>query len=307
MLGAIATVLVLCALAAPWYSVRVVGPNFEEANAVSVPDDPIMEPDTSDQELREVTGEWSLWKYEHWDETFDVPPPMYSDPIHVYSYAEADEEPVQPNANTNEVYKDTSAFVVAGTLAVAVAGFGAWNIARYNRWRMFTAASWFLAGILLLAGPAFLGSNLPDAMEADAATGHEDTYSLAFKPFINPENQPLAYYDDFSGGYRNDDPRASEQFEYGPASGWWLSGISAIMCLFVAALLFAAPQWKPLRFRRPATTEVRYVPVPVVTQPLERRAYPRRMPSYNPQSPGHQPPSRYGHVAQVRPRRQVRR
>ncbi len=300
LVAAIAAATVLCALPAPWYSIRVVGPNFEDAMVLGVP--------AEDQEIRELEGEWSLWKYELANSSFApaVPPPPppgevnpYNDPLTVTFLTEADVK--QPNAATLEVYSSTSALFVSGMAAVAAASFGAYNVARRGKWRAFTGATYVLGAVLLFAAPAYFSAELPDAMREDAEGGDEASFGAAYEPYIEPETPIVGYYVDFSGGYNNDDPFASEQFSYGSGVGWALAGLSAGLCVLAGALLYGAPQWGSVKAPIRPREVYKYIAVPVVTGAPHVPRYPRRGGSYghNATSPGLAPGMRRTGIAET--------
>jgi hypothetical protein len=280
---ALATVAILCvltALPAAWYGLNVVGPNFM---IVGVNEDP------HDGEIRELNGEWSLWDYEISNSTFRerLPDPMeYEDPMFVAPVT--DEEIQPPNANAIDVVSNTSVLASGAVIVMALGVFGAWNIARYDRFRAFTSASFFLAALLLLGACFYFGSSLPDAMQADAATGDEYAFGYEFEKYVDTDGELPAYYNDFSGGYPDQTEFDGEQLQYGPGSGWWLAGSGGILALVASAVLFGAPQWQPLRRKSTQVKEVlRYVPVPTVATLRQRRRYPKRMPAVNRVSPGY--------------------
>jgi len=270
VLCSVATVMVLCALPASWYHITVVGPDYTNAMQVGEPD--------QDTELRELNGDWSLWKHELTDEPFQVPPPQYTDPLTVNLYG--DDEMQDPNANAIDVYSSTSAMVVAGAIGMAAAAFGAFNIARHDRWRAFTAASFVLAGVLLLAAPAYFGTELPSAMARDASTGDPLAFGAEYTPYINPDTVTPGFYKDLSGSYLHQTVDSQEQLTYGPGIGWFLSGAAAVLCLIAAGVVYGASQWRPLGTRKPTREVLRYVPVPVVTNASTVPRYTRRAGSY---------------------------
>jgi hypothetical protein len=291
LLAAIAAAAILCTLPAPWYNVYVVGPNFEEAMRVGEP--PL------DQEIRVLDGTWTVWDYELNNATFSAPLPEFTEPMSVYTFGE-DEREVDPNANVNEVYATTSGLVVSGSLAFLAAAVGSYQVARNGRWRMFTAASMLLAGILMFAAPAYYGFELPGAMADDAARGDPLAFGAAYEPYIDSTAGPPPFYGDFEGGY--DAPAgASEQLEYGPGVGWYLSGFAAVMSVLAGALLFGAPQWGSAK-ATPRPREIyRYVPIPIITGAPHVPRYPRRGASYgvNPASPGLSPEMRGTGIART--------
>jgi hypothetical protein len=265
VLGTIAIVAVLCALPASWYTIHVVGPNFMAIGA--------NEP-TMDDDIRELEGEWNLRNYVINNQTWEAPPERFEEPMTVMPIFEpADPDlPPPPNAQAAEVVRDT---VVASVVAVAALGlgaFGAWNIARFNRFRLFTAASFVLAGILLVGAVYNFGSEMPGAMDADAATEQDGTFSLEFDQYLDPKEGEPGYYSEFSGGYPDNNPRSMEQLSYGPGAGWYLAGMGGVFAILTGLVLVAAPQYSP----RPkadgkAVEVVRYVPVPSVTSLRLRR------------------------------------
>lgn len=271
VLGTIAIVLVLSALPATWYHVNVVGPNF--IAAMEVQEDP------ADAEVRQLEGECGLYNYQISDSTWQAPPERYEDPLTVVPMYEEMEGP-RPNANAEVVYQNTTVSVAAAVFALILGAFGAWNIARYNRYRMFTAASFVLAAILLVGGCVYFATELPGAMATDAGIGHEDAFGLAFEPYIDPEGGEPGYYNEFSGGYPDNNPQNREQLEYGAGAGWWLASAGGVLALITAGLFVGAPQWQSHKRETMTPMEVvRYVPVPTVTNLRPRRRYPRRMPA----------------------------
>jgi hypothetical protein len=293
VLASVATVLVLCALPASWYHITVVGPDYTNAMTVGDP--------SEDTELRELNGDWTLWKHELSDEPFEVPPPRYTDPLTVNLYG--DDEMQDPNANAIEVYSNTSAMAVAGVIGMAAAAFGAFNIARHDRWRAFTAASFVLAGILLLAAPAYFGSQLPSAMARDASTGDPLAFGAEYTAYINPDTVTPGFYKDLSGSYLHQTDDSREQLTYGPGIGWFLSGTAAVLCLITAGVVYGASQWRPLSIRRPVREVLRYVPVPVVTNASTVPRYTRRAGPYEAvsMSPGLPSDQRRTGIAEVPP------
>jgi hypothetical protein len=293
VLCSVATVLVLCALPASWYHITVVGPDYTNAMQVGDPG--------QDTELRELNGDWSLWKHELTDEPFQVPPPQYTDPLTVNLYG--DDEMQAPNANTIDVYSSTSAMVVAGAIGMAAAAFGAFNIARHDRWRAFTAASFVLAGILLFAAPAYFGSQLPSAMACDASTGDPLAFGAEYTPYINPDTVTPGFYKDLSGSYLHQTSNSQEQLTYGPGIGFFLSGAAAVLCLITAGVVYGASQWRPLSTRKQTREVLRYVPVPVVTNAPTVPRYTRRSGPYEAvsTSPGLPSDQRRTGIAQTPP------
>lgn len=271
VLGTIAIVLVLSALPASWYHINVVGPNF--IAAMEVQEDPL------ETEIREIDGEWGLRNYRISDSSWQQPPELTDDPMWVQPLYEDTPGP-SPNANAQAVYMDTTVAVGAAVVALGLGAFGAWNIARHDRYRWFTTASFFLAAVLLVGACAHFSTALPGAMAEDAAVGSEEYFGAAFEPYLDPDGGDPGFYAEFDGGYPNNDPRNSEQLSYGPGAGWWMAGAGGVLALITAGVLVAAPQWRTLKRDRPATVEVvRYVPVPTVPSIREGRRYPRRMPA----------------------------
>ena len=289
LLAAIAAAAIVCALPAPWYNVYVVGPNFENAMQAGEPAD--------QQEVRQLDGTWTMWDYELNNATFAAPPPQFTEPMSVYTFGD-DAGKVDPNANVKEVYATTSGLVVSGAFAFVAAAVGAYQVSRNGKWRMFTAASMLLAGILLFAAPALYGFELPGAMADDAATGDPMAFGAAYEPYIDSTAGPAPFYGDFSGGYGAPEG-ASEQLEYGPGVGWYLSGFAAVMSVLAGALLFGAPQWGSAK-AAPRPREVyRYVPVPIVTAAPRVPRYPRHAGGMGPvtTSPGLAPEMRRTGIA----------
>ncbi len=278
VLACVAAVAIICALPAPWYQIHVVGPNFE--NAMMLGEDPL------DTEVRQLDGQWTLWDYELNNATFNPPPERFEEPMSVVDFTSGD--PDNPNANVLEVYHATSAMVVGGVVAFAAAAFGAYNVARHDRFRWFTAASMLLAAILLFAAPAYFGFELPGAFDADASTGSPEAFGAAYSPYIDQTAGPPPFYQDFSGGYPNTDARAAEQLEYGPGLGFYMAGIGAVLAIIAGAFLFGAPQWGSARATARPREIYRYVPVPVVanTPPVQRVQRNARGVDFNSTSPG---------------------
>lgn len=270
VLGTLAIVLVLCALPASWYHVNVVGPNF--VAAIEAHEEPL------DTEIRELDGKMDLRNFQISDSSFQQPPELTGDPMWVAPLYEDTGEP-SPNANVQEVFKDTTVAIGAAVFALGLGAFGAWNIARHDRYRIFTSASFLLAAVLLVGACVHFSNELPGAIATDAA-GSEDSFGAAFEPYLDPEGSGPGFYTEFSGGYPNNDPRNAEQMSYGAGAGWWLAGAGGVFALLTAGVLVAAPQWRSMRREAPARVEVvRYVPVPTVASLRESRRYPRRMPA----------------------------
>ena len=271
VLGTIAIVLVLCALPASWYHVNVVGPNF--VMAMELQEEPL------ETEIREIDGEWGLTNYRISDSSWQQPPEQTDDPMWVMPLYEDTEGP-SPNANAQVVFRDTTVAIGAAVIALGLGAFGAWNIARHDRHRWFTTASFFLAAVLLVGACIHFSTALPGAMAEDASMGSEESWGAAFEPYLDPESDAPGFYTEFSGGYPNNDPRNAEQLSYGPGAGWWMAGAGGILALITAGVLVAAPQWRTMKRESPATVEVvRYVPVPTVSSIRDGRRYPRRMPA----------------------------
>jgi hypothetical protein len=264
VLGTIAIVAVLCALPASWYSIHVVGPNFMAIGA--------QEP-TMDDDIRELQGEWNLRNYVINNQTWEAPPERFEEPMTVMPiFSEVDpDEPPPPNANAAEVVQTTTIATVGAVIALGLGAFGAWNIARFNRFRLFTAASFILAGLLLVGAVYNFGTEMPGAMAADAATEQEGTFSLEFDQYLDPDEGEPAYYSEFAGGYPDNNPRNMEQLSFGPGAGWYLAGLGGVFAILTGVALVAAPMYSA-RPRREKTVEVvRYVPVPTVTNLRLRR------------------------------------
>lgn len=265
ILGTIAIVAVLCALPASWYTIHVVGPNFM-AIGVNEP--------TADDDVRELQGEWNLRHYVINNQTWEAPPAETCEPMTVMPiFGEQDPNlPPPPNAEAAEVVQTTTIASVAAVVALGLGAFGAWNIARFNRFRLFTAASFILAGLLLVGAVAHFGNALPGAMAADAATEQDGTFSLEFDQYLDPDEGEPAYYSDFSGGYLDNNPRNSEQLSFGPGSGWYLAGVGGVFAILTGIVLVAAPMYSPRSKTTTKTVEVvRYVPVPTLTSFRLRR------------------------------------
>jgi len=264
VLGTIAIVAVLCALPAPWYHVHVVGQNFMGVG-VNEPSD--------DVEIRELEGEWNLRNYVINNQTWEAPPERFEEPMTVMPIFEPeDPDEPSPNAQAAEVVQTTTVATVGAVVALALGAFGAWNIARLGRYRLFTGASFVLAGILLVGGAYNFGAELPEAMAADADTGLDGTFSLEFEPYLNPDEGDPAFYDEFSGGYADNSERNTEQLSFGPGSGFWLSGIGGVLAAIAGLFLVGAPQYTPKPKGQPKTVEVvRYVPVPTLSNLRLRR------------------------------------
>jgi len=265
VLGTIAIVAVLCALPASWYTVHVVGPNFMAIGA--------NEP-TADDDIRELQGEWNLRNYVINNQTWEAPPERFEEPMTVMPiFEEVDPSlPPPPNAQAAEVVQTTVLASVAAVAALALGAFGAWNIARFNRFRLFTGASFILAGLLLVGAVYNFGAEMPGAMAADAALEQEGTFSLEFDQYLDPDEGEPAYYSDFSGGYADNNARNMEQLSFGPAAGWYLAGMGGVFAILTGLVLVAAPQYSPRPRADPKTVEVvRYVPVPSVNSLRLRR------------------------------------
>lgn len=264
VLGTIAVILVLVAIPASWYHVHVVGPNFM-AIGVQDPGEEI--------EYRELEGELSLRRAVINNQTWEAPPERFEEPMTVMPIMDDQDPNVPvPNENAIEVVRSTTIAIGAAVVALALGGFGAWNIARFDRFRAFTAASFLLAGILVLGACIHFSGSINDAMAADAETELEDTFGLAFEPYLDPEEGTPGYYSYFSGEYPDNNPQNTEQLSYGPGAGFWLAGAGGILAIVTALVLVAAPQYHSLREKRPREVEVvRYVPVPAVTSLRERR------------------------------------
>ena len=265
ILGTVAIVAVLCALPASWYTIHVVGPNFMAIGA--------NEP-TMDDDIRELEGEWNLRNYVVNNQTWEAPPEEYCEPMTVMPiFEEVDPElPTPPNANAAEVVQTTTVASVAAVVALGLGAFGAWNIARFDRFRLFTAASFILAGLLLVGAVYNFGTEMPGAMAADAATEQDGTFSLEFDQYLDPDEGEPGYYSEFAGGYPDNDPSNTEQLSFGPGAGWYLAGVGGVFAILTGIALVAAPMYSPRPRRSERTVEVvRYVPVPSISSLRLRR------------------------------------
>jgi hypothetical protein len=277
MMGTAAIILVLMSLPATWYQVHVVGPNF---NFIG-PDGP--EPE---DEKRQLRGRWYLGSYKLSEQIWDTDSRTVPDIWTPYDLYGQEDGTQLVNEHAREVYAETTIFVAGGIAALGVAAFGTWNVAMKDRYRWFTTATYFLAAVLLIGGCYHYGMGLPEAMWSDSASGHEDSFGLVFSPYIDPEGGEPGYYFEFDGGYPNNDPRFSEQLDYGPGIGWWLAGAAGIMALLTSAVMVAAPSIVKEREGATQTVEVvRHVPVPTVTNVRRQRRYPKRMPAISRNSP----------------------
>ncbi len=278
MLGVVPFILVFSSLFAGWWSVHTVGPDFRTVG----PDGP-----GPDDERRQLDGVWTLSEFRFYNATWQG---QDSDPTGKWQTSPIHEEggpDTSMNGHAEEVYLETAIALVAGIWALCLAAFGMWNIARYDRWRWFTTASFFLAAVLFLGGCYHYGMSLPDAMWSDTSMGGGMSFGAHFDPYIDPEGGEPGYYFEFDGGYPNDDPRLGEQLQYGPGGGWWLAGAAGIFALIASAVLVAAPSIKEEMEERGHVQEVvRYVPVPTVGDLKRRRRYPKRMPAVSRNSPG---------------------
>jgi hypothetical protein len=159
-------------------------------------------------------------------------------------------------------------------------------VAARDRYRWFTAASFFLAALLFLGGCYVFAFTLPEAMHADAQGGSVEAYGILFQHYIDPEGGEPGYYFEFEGSYPNTDPRLREQLEYAPGWGWWLAGAAGVAAIVAAAVLVGAPSLERERDGDGQVEEVvRYVPVPSVEGSKRRRRYPKRMPAISRRSP----------------------
>jgi hypothetical protein len=265
VLGTIAIVAVLCALPASWYTVHVVGPNFMAIGA--------NEP-TIDDEICELEGEWNLRNYVISNQTWGQPPERYEDPMTVMPIFEPTDPdlPPPPNAQAAEVVQTTVIVSVVAVAALGLGAFGAWNIARFNRFRLFTGASFILAGVLLVGAVYNFGDEMPGAMAADAATEQDGTFITEFEKHLDPSEGEPAFYSEFSGGYADNNPRNNEQLSFGPGAGWYLAGMGGVLAILTGLVLVTAPQYtsRP-KANAKAVEVVRYVPVPSITNLRLRR------------------------------------
>jgi hypothetical protein len=278
MLGVVPFVLILSALPAGWFHIHTVGPDFRTVG----PDGP----DAGD-ERRQLDGVWTLSSFRFYNETWNG---RDEDPTGHWRTSPIQQDggvDTTVNGHAAEVYSETAFTLVAGIWALCLASFGAWNIARHDRWRWFTTASFFLAGVLFLGGCYHYATSLPGAMWTDTAMGGGDSFGGLFDPYIDPEGGDPGYYFEFDGGYPNDDPTLGEQLQYGPGAGWWMAGAAGIFALMTSAIMVAAPSMKDEMGDRGHVQEVvRYVPVPTVGDVKRRRRYPKRMPAVSRNSPG---------------------
>lgn len=280
VLGIVAFILVLSALPATWYSIHTVGPDFRTVG----PDGP-----TPEDETRQLDGQWSLYEFRFynvtWERTDTSPEGRWRTyPIHEDTTGNG----TGPNDNAGDVFTGVTITLGAGIVALLLGTFGAWYIAKRDRYRWFTASSFFLASVLFLGACYHMGMGLPDAMLTDSLNGHADSYGALFEPYIDPEGRGggPGYYYEFDGGYPADEPRLREQLQYKPLIGWWLAGTAGIFALMASAVLVGAPCLEEELDGTGKTFEVvRYVPVPTVTNIKRRRRYPKRMPAVSRNSP----------------------
>jgi hypothetical protein len=278
MLGIVPFILVLSAIPAGWFNIHTVGPDFRTVG----PDGP-----GPDDERRQLDGVWTLNQFRSYNATWQG---QDADPSGKWRT-----QPIQSeggpdtavNGHAAEVYAETVLLLVAGIWALSLGALGMWNIARHDRWRWFTAASFFLAAVLFLGGCYHYAMSLPDAMWSDTSVGGGESFGAMFDPYIDPEGGEPGYYFEFDGGYPNDDPSLGEQLQYGPGAGWWLAGAAGIFALIASAVLVAAPSLQEEVDGEGHVQEVvRYVPVPTVGDLKRRRRYPKRMPAVSRNSPG---------------------
>ncbi len=275
LLGIVPFILVLSALPAGWYAIHTVGPDFRTVG----PDGP-----TPDDERRQLDGQWTLYEFRFFNETWNG---QDRNPNNRWM-----DLPVQDSGGPNEyaadVFMGTIIALSVGVGALCLGVFGMWNIALYDRYRWFTAASFFLAAVLFIGGCYYFGMSLPEAMWSDASVSSEESFGALFEPYIDPEGGDPGYYFEFDGGYPNDDPGLGEQLQYKPGSGWWLAGAAGIFALITSAVLVAAPSLETEKQAEGPTYEVvRYVPVPTVTNIKRRRRYPKNMPAISRNSPSY--------------------
>ena len=278
VLGIVAFILVLSALPASWFSIHAVGPDFRTVG----PDGP-----TPEDETRQLDGQWTLYEFRYYNVTWETTDSTPQGRWRTYPIHDATgDEGTGPNDDARAVISMVTINLGAGIMALLLGMFGVWNIARRDRFRWFTAASFFLAALLFLVACYHMGMGLPDAMWSDSSSGHEDSYGALFAPYIDPEGGEPGYYFEFDGGYPADEPWLREQLQYGPGSGWWLAGAAGIFALMASAVLVAAPSLREEMEGSGKTFEVvRYVPVPTVTNIKRRRRYPKRMPAVSRNSP----------------------
>jgi len=276
LLGIIPFILILGALPSTFYTIHTVGPDFRTVG----PDGP--EPE---DETRQLDGEWTMFQFRFYNQTWEG---QDADPRDRWNTTSIGSGGTGPNAAAGDIYTGITVAMAAGILALCFGALGVWNIATRDRFRWFTAASFFLAAVLFLGACYVYSMSLPDAMFSDASAGDPETFGALFAPFIDPEGGEPGYYFEFDGGYPNTDPRLREQLEYGPGLGWWMAGAAGIFALIASSVLVAAPTIEQEREGTPRTTEVvRYVPVPTVTETKRRRRYPKRMPAVSRNSPSY--------------------
>lgn len=274
VLVVIAFVLVLASPLATFYHVHTVGPDFRTVG----PDGP-----TDEDETRQLDGEWTLTGYQLSNITWDRDMNAWERDWDQYSFYGEGSDIV--NERGRKVYVETGAALVAGVVALGLGSFGIWNVAQRDRYRWFTAASLFLAGVMFAGGCYHFATALPEAMWSDSTSG-VGSFGDFFAPYIDPEGGEPGYFFEFSGGYPSEDSWLREQLQYGPGYGWWLMGAASIAALVASAVMIGAPSWNVERESTGPTIEVvRYVPVPTVTNLRKRRRYPKRMPAVSRNSP----------------------
>lgn len=279
LLGIVPFILVLSAMPAGWFAIHAVGPDFRTVG----PDGP-----TPADERRQLDGQWTLYEFRFFNETWNDQDQNPSGKWYRFPIIGDDGSASGPDEYAGEVFIGTALAMGAGIGALFLGVFGMWNIARYDRYRWFTAASFFLAAVLFIGGCYHFGMSLPGAMWSDASVYQEETFGGLFEPYIDPEGGEPGYYFEFDGGYPNDDPGLGEQLQYGPGSGWWLAGAAGIFALIASAVLVAAPSLETEKQAEGPTYEVvRYVPVPAVTNIKRRRRYPKKMPAVSRNSPSY--------------------
>jgi hypothetical protein len=272
LLGIVPFILIGSALAGSWFSIHAVGPDFRTIG----PDGP--EPE---DERRQLDGDWSLFQFRFFNETWND---RDLDPGPGWTKTSITDDGVDVFAQ--EVYMETIIAMFAGIGALVLGVFGMWNIARFDRYRWFTSASFFLAAVLFIGGCYHYSMEMPAAMYSDASSGDPHTFGALFEPFIDPEGGEPGYYFEFDGGYPADDPTLAEQLQYGPGIGWWMAGAAGIFALIASAVLVAAPSLEEEKKESTETYEVvRYVPIPTLTNVKRRRRYPKRMPAVSRNSP----------------------
>ncbi len=274
VLVVMAFMLALGAPLASFYHVHTVGPDFRTVG----PDGP-----TDEDETRQLDGEWTLTGYRLSNITWDRDMNPGDRDWEQYPFYGEGSDII--NERGKEVYVETGVALLAGVAVMGIGSIGVWYVTRRDRYRWFTAASFFLAGVLFVGGCYHFATALPEAMWSDSSNG-EDSFGGFFSPYIDPEGGEPGYYFEFAGGYPSDETWLREQLQYGPRSGWWLMGAAGIAALVASAVLVGAPSWsEEVEATGPTIEVVRYVPVPTVTNLRKRRRYPKRMPAVSRDSP----------------------